>query len=78
MISEEINLNGRICPYPVFEIVKEVNKMRSGETRTFCVDDPLAIKSVPEELSDYVDIKVNIKNRKKGWKIIVSKEAKND
>ena len=73
MSAEEIDLEGKICPYPVVEIIKEVAKMRKGETLTFCVDDPLAIKSVPEELEDYDDIEIKISKRSKGWNIIVSK-----
>lgn len=73
MVAEEIDLDGKICPYPVVEIVKEVSKMRKGETLTFCVDDPLAIKSVPEELEDYDDLEIEIKKRSKGWNIIVRK-----
>lgn len=73
MIVEEINLDGKICPYPVVEIVKEVAKMRSGEKLTFCVDDPLAIKSVPEELEEYEGLEIQIEKRSKGWNIIVTK-----
>jgi TusA-related sulfurtransferase len=72
-MTEEIDLHGKICPYPVVEIITEVAKMRKGETLTFCVDDPLAIKSVPEELEDYDDLEITIKKRSKGWNIIISK-----
>jgi TusA-related sulfurtransferase len=73
MTVEEINLDGKICPYPVVEIVKEVAKMRSGEKLTFCVDDPLAIKSAPEELEEYEGLEIQIEKRSKGWNIIVTK-----
>jgi len=73
MNADEIDLYGKICPYPVVVIIEEVNKMRSGETKTFCVNDPLAIKSVPEELSEYDDLQVSIEDREKGWNIIVTK-----
>jgi TusA-related sulfurtransferase len=73
-MDDEINLDGKICPYPVVEIIKEVAKMRKGETLTFCVDDPLAIKSVPEELKEDEDIELKIAKRSKGWNIIVSRK----
>ena len=73
MSSDKIDLYGKICPYPVVEIFKEVALMRSGETKTFCVDDPLAIKSVPDELAEYDDLTITIENRTKGWNIIISK-----
>ena len=74
MSPDEVNLYGKICPYPVVEIFKEVALMRSGETKTFCVDDPLAIKSVPDELSDYNDLTITIESREKGWNIIIAKD----
>ncbi len=74
MSPEEIDLYGKICPYPVVQIVQEVHKMRAGETKTFCVDDPLAIKSVPEELADVDGLTISVENRSKGWDIIISKE----
>ena len=74
MNKKEISLYGKICPYPVVEIVYEVDKMREGEKCRFLVDDPLAIKSVPEELEDYNDIAISIDRIDKGWEIGISKE----
>jgi TusA-related sulfurtransferase len=74
MSSDEVDLYGKICPYPVVRIVQEVHKMRSGELKIFCVDDPLAIKSVPEELADVEGLHISIEPRPKGWNIIISKE----
>jgi len=74
MTPDEVNLYGKICPYPVVQIIQEVYMMRSGETKRFCVDDPLAIKSVPEELEDVKGLTISIENQSKGWNIIISKE----
>jgi len=71
MDDVKINLMGKICPYPVVNIIKEVDKMRSGEKKTFVVDDPLCIKSVPDELEDYEDVTITINKIDKGWEIII-------
>jgi len=54
-------------------IVREVEMMRSGERLKFIVDDPLAIKSVPEELEDSHDLSVNISKAGRSWEIVVVK-----
>jgi TusA-related sulfurtransferase len=69
MEESKIDLMGKICPYPVVNIIREVDKMRSGETRIFVVDDPLCIKSVPDELEEYDNFKVTILKIEKGWEI---------
>lgn len=74
MKENEINLEGKICPFPVMHIVQEVDMMRSGEILKFMVDDPLAIKSVPEELEDSPGVSVFIRPSGRVWEIIVRKE----
>ncbi len=73
MKSEEINLEGQICPFPVMHIVRKVDMMRSGEVLRFTVDDPLAIKSVPEELEESPGISVDIRPAGRAWEIIIQK-----
>ena len=73
MSAKQIDLITKFCPYVVVDIIREVGKMRSGETYTFLVDDPLAIKSIPEELGEYDDLSISIHQYKKGWEIIVSR-----
>lgn len=73
MGEKKIDLMGKICPYPVVNIVREVDKMRSGEKIIFVVDDPLCIKSVPDELEDYDNVSISINKLKKGWEIIISR-----
>ena len=74
MNNSIIDLCGRVCPYPVVEVVREVDKLRSGESLRCVVDDPLAIKSVPEELEDYDDIVLKITPVSMGWEIIVERK----
>ncbi len=71
---KEIDLKGTFCPYPVVSILKKVETMSKGETLTFVVDDPLCIKSTPEELSSYEGVSIDIKRIDKGWRITITKE----
>ncbi len=73
-MGETKDLCGRICPYPVVEIVREVECLKPGETLRCVVDDPLAIKSVPEELEDFDDVQISIVEHTMGWEITVSRE----
>jgi tRNA 2-thiouridine synthesizing protein A len=73
MTENELNLKGKICPFPVMHIVREVEMMRCGETLKFIVDDPLAIKSVPEELEDSPGLSVTISKAGRSWEIVVVK-----
>lgn len=71
----DVNLEGQICPYPVMHIIYESEQMQPGESRTYIVDDPLAIKSVPEELEDYANHLVSIETVGRLWKITVTRRG---
>ncbi len=73
MSESKINLCGKICPYPVVDIINTVDHMNKGETKIFLVDDPLAIKSVPEELEDFDDVSCSIDKQKGMWQITITK-----
>lgn len=70
----QIDLRGKLCPFPVVEVVRIVEDMKSGDECVFLVDDPLAIKSIPEELEAYPDIVLQIERESSLWNIIVKKE----
>ena len=74
MSEEEVSLIGKVCPYVVMHIIRDVGEMNSGETRKFVTDDPLAIKSIPEELEDDDDFTVSIDKHQRGWEITVTRE----
>jgi len=73
MSGNNTDLTGKVCPYPVVCIIKHVDDMQPGEKLTFLVDDPLAIKSVPEELEEYEGVSCSIKKIKKNWEITITK-----
>jgi TusA-related sulfurtransferase len=73
--NETVDLTGKVCPYPVVNIIRDIERMEEGETRVFCVDDPLAIKSVPEELGEYSDLVFNIEECNDYWKIAVLRHS---
>lgn len=70
--QDTINLIGKVCPYPVVDVVRYVDQMKKGETITFQIDDPLAVKSVPEELEEYPDISFAIDKEGEHWNITVA------
>jgi TusA-related sulfurtransferase len=76
MSEEEVSLIGKVCPYVVMHIIRDVGEMNSGETRKFVTDDPLAIKSIPEELEDDDDFTVSIDKHQRGWEITVTREKR--
>jgi TusA-related sulfurtransferase len=71
--DRDVNLEGKLCPYVVVHILREVSTMQGGEACTFQVDDPLAIKSVPDELEDRDDLSISANRLKQGWEITISK-----
>ena len=72
MSKATINLVGTICPYPVMMIIEQAERLAPGESMSFIVDDPLAIKSVPEELEDDTNIVIEIEPCKEGWMITLA------
>jgi len=70
--QEIIDLKGKLCPFAVMCIIKDVDNMKRGQTRLFIVDDPLAIKSVPEELAEYEATSVDVRKLEKAWEISVT------
>lgn len=73
MSSRRIDLTGRVCPYPVVEVVRAVEAMAPGETALFLVDDPLAVKSIPEELEEIENAAVSIEEEGKVWTVRVER-----
>lgn len=70
-----LDLCGKVCPYPVVEVISAVELMKPGQRRIFLVDDPLALKSIPEELEELdccESIDVNVEKQKKHWCITVT------
>jgi len=74
MTAESIDLCGRVCPYPVVEVIREADRLHPGEALRCLVDDPLAIKSIPEELEDYDDISITITPVANGWDIVIERQ----
>ena len=70
---DEINLCGRVCPYPVVEIIRAVDQLQSGQKLRCLVDDPLALKAVPEELEEYPDMTLTVSKHAMGWKMEISR-----
>lgn len=71
----EIDLCGQLCPFPVVKVINEVDGMSKGEKKCFLVDDPLAVKSVPEELSDYKDVVLTIEKYANKWLLCIERKG---
>ena len=74
MTNQEIDLLGQLCPYPVVNLIREALRLEPGQTALFCVDDPLALKSVPEELSEYEGFSLEIVEKPRHWELIISRD----
>ncbi|MBN1824638.1 MAG: sulfurtransferase TusA family protein [Candidatus Eisenbacteria bacterium] len=72
--EKEVDLLGQVCPYPVVNLIREVLSMPSGKTARFCVDDPLALKSIPEELEEYDDLHLEVRPKDGHWEIVVTRD----
>ena len=69
------DLLGLICPHPIAIIVQNVHGMAVGETIRFLVDDPLALKAIPEELDEYGDLQIAVREHHGHWEILVTRVA---
>jgi TusA-related sulfurtransferase len=72
---ETIDLRGKVCPYPVVEVIQRADRLGPGEAAAFLVDDPLAIKSIPEEVQEYSDMSVEIRKETRWWRIRIVRES---
>ncbi len=70
---ETVDLKSKICPFVVVQILREVDNMEPGQKKIFQVCDPLAIKSVPEELDEEDDLEINIIEAGDIWEIEIIK-----
>ncbi|MBN1553434.1 MAG: sulfurtransferase TusA family protein [Phycisphaerae bacterium] len=75
LFDYDLDLTGKVCPYPVVSIVQQTDRLEKGQSARFLVDDPLAIKSAPEELEEYGDIAMTIEKKGSYWEIIVRRSA---
>jgi TusA-related sulfurtransferase len=71
----KVDLRGKLCPYPIAHVIYVVDVMEKGEKKVFLIDDPLAKKSIPEELEDYEDIEIEIEKNsaEKCWEVLIKR-----
>ena len=74
MSEKEVDLKGRVCPFPVMSIIREVDNMEPGKKIVFHFDDPLVLKSVPEELQEYDNITFDVVKKDGSWEMSVIKK----
>ncbi len=71
----EIDLRGKYSPYPVVYVIGHVEKMEPGDSMSFRVDDPLALKSIPQELEEFPDVALDIQAAGSNWLLTVKKDS---
>lgn len=74
MSVEKKDLSGVLCPYCIVNVITSVEKMKPGNTNVFIVDDPLAIKAIPEELEEQDGIAIEIERCKRNWEVKIEKK----
>lgn len=75
-MNEELDFSDKMCPFLVMYILQEVAKIHKGDSKAFLVQDPLALKSIPEELAEISDLEVRIdKADKTHWRITIARSS---
>lgn len=72
-MTKKLDLRGSFCPYPVVETIELIDSCNKGMDIEVLVDDPLAIKAIPEELEEDDLERLEIIKEKRFWKIIIQK-----
>jgi TusA-related sulfurtransferase len=72
-LTKKLDLRGSFCPYPVVETIELIDSCDKGVNIEVLVDDPLAIKAIPEELEDDNLTKFEIVKENRFWKILIQK-----
>lgn len=67
-----IDVRGKVCPYPVITTLEKLSSLKKGDVLEVLTDEPLAIRSVPEEAKRW-GLKTKVERIEKGWKIIITK-----
>jgi len=73
-LDKIIDLKGKMCPLPVVIILKMIDNMTAGQEMKFIFDDPMVLKSVPEEMEDYQDVEISIFQHKSFWEMTIVKK----
>lgn len=69
----DYDLRGRVCPFPVVAVLKIADALPAGQEVCFVLDDPQAIKSIPEELEDDDELTICVTKHEKYWQLIIKK-----
>lgn len=70
---KRFNFNGQVCPFPVINSIKQFKQLLPGDTLEITTDDPLAMKSIPEELAES-GVDIVVEKRDFDWLIIINRK----
>lgn len=72
MAVKRLDFNGQVCPLPVINAIKQVKELESGDTLEILTDDPLAMKSIPEELAG-PGFEIKVEKQDMDWLITIDR-----
>ncbi len=67
-----LDVRGKVCPYPVIAALEGLHSLSTGKALEILTDEPLALRSVPEE-AKRLGLSTEIQKVENGWKIIIKK-----
>lgn len=70
---EKLDVLGCVCPVPVMKALRKFEEISSGEQIELLTDDPLAIKTIPDEITES-EAKVEVIADGRHWKVIITKK----
>ena len=73
MAVKRFDFNGQVCPLPVINAIKQFRQLEPGDTLEIITDDPLAMKSIPEELSES-GVEISVEKQEFDWLIVIHKK----
>ncbi|MCM8812990.1 MAG: sulfurtransferase TusA family protein [Candidatus Omnitrophica bacterium] len=72
MAVKTFDFTGQVCPLPVINTIKQFKQLSAGDCLEIVTDDPLAMKSIPEEIACF-GVKITVNKISAGWKILIEK-----
>ncbi len=68
----EIDVRGKVCPYPVIVTLEKLSSLKKGEVLEILTDESLAVRRIPEE-AKRMGLKVEVEKMESWWKIKIEK-----
>ena len=70
---EELNLIGKVCPFPLFYVKRKISEMKPGEELEIIADDLTAKETITKWSKIHSQEVVSIKDEGKSFRMIMRK-----